>query len=113
MATISIRVDDTLKKQAETLFSELGLTLSTATTAFYKQAVRQDGMPFRLSLRRNRRVKTEKTVAKKQRLSPLNWDAFDQLHEDFKGVAEELGNPSEEEIQSWVDEVRYPQEKKA
>ena len=25
----------------------------------------------------------------------------------FKGVAEELGNPSEEKIQSWVDEVRY------
>ena len=25
----------------------------------------------------------------------------------FAGVAEELGNPSEEEIQSWIDEVRY------
>jgi len=25
----------------------------------------------------------------------------------FKGVAEELGNPSEDEIQSWVNEVRY------
>jgi AbrB family looped-hinge helix DNA binding protein len=25
----------------------------------------------------------------------------------FAGVAEELGNPSEEEIQSWVDEIRY------
>jgi len=25
----------------------------------------------------------------------------------FSGVAEKLGNPSEDEIQSWVDEVRY------
>ena len=25
----------------------------------------------------------------------------------FAGIAEELGNPSEEDIQSWVDEVRY------
>ena len=25
----------------------------------------------------------------------------------FRGIAEELGNPDEDEIQSWVDEVRY------
>jgi AbrB family looped-hinge helix DNA binding protein len=25
----------------------------------------------------------------------------------FEGIAEELGNPSEAEIQSWVDEIRY------
>ena len=25
----------------------------------------------------------------------------------FAGVAEGLGNPDEEEIQSWVDEIRY------
>jgi AbrB family looped-hinge helix DNA binding protein len=25
----------------------------------------------------------------------------------FVGLAEELGNPSEDEIKSWVDEVRY------
>jgi len=25
----------------------------------------------------------------------------------FEGVAEELGNPSEGDIQSWVDDVRY------
>ena len=25
----------------------------------------------------------------------------------FAGVAEGLGNPNEEEVQSWVDEIRY------
>ena len=30
-----------------------------------------------------------------------------KAQEAFKGVAEKLGNPSEEDIQSWVDEVRY------
>ena len=30
----------------------------------------------------------------------------------FIGVAEELGNPTEDEIQSWVDEVRYSREMK-
>jgi DNA-damage-inducible protein J len=46
MANINIRVDDTLKKQAEHVFSELGLSLSAATTIFYKQAVRYGGIPF-------------------------------------------------------------------
>ena len=27
--------------------------------------------------------------------------------ESFKGVAEGLNNPDEDEIQSWVDEIRY------
>jgi len=34
-------------------------------------------------------------------------DAIIKAQKAFKGIAEELGNPSEDEIQSWVDEVRY------
>ncbi len=48
MANLNIRVDDTLKKQAEMIFSDLGLTLSTATTMFLKQVVRHNGIPFEL-----------------------------------------------------------------
>ena len=29
----------------------------------------------------------------------------------FSGVAESLGNPSEDEIQSWVSEIRYEKDK--
>ena len=50
MANLNIRVDDTLKKQAETIFSELGLSLSAATTIFLKQVVRYNGIPFELRL---------------------------------------------------------------
>ncbi len=48
MANLNIRVDDTLKKQAETIFSELGINLSVATTMFLKQVVRYNGIPFEL-----------------------------------------------------------------
>jgi LPS O-antigen subunit length determinant protein (WzzB/FepE family) len=34
-------------------------------------------------------------------------NAIRKAQEAFAGVAEELGNPGEEEIQSWVDEIRY------
>lgn len=50
MANVNIRVDDELKKQAETIFSELGLSLSTATNVFYRQVVRSGGIPFDLKI---------------------------------------------------------------
>ena len=37
--------------------------------------------------------------------------AIREAQQAFSGVAEKLGNPSEEEIQSWVDDVRYGDDK--
>ena len=34
-------------------------------------------------------------------------NAIRKAQKAFEGVAKELGNPSEDEIQSWVDEIRY------
>lgn len=50
MATtnITVRMDTELKKQAETLFSELGLSMSAAITVFMKQAVYEHGIPFQV-----------------------------------------------------------------
>jgi AbrB family looped-hinge helix DNA binding protein len=33
--------------------------------------------------------------------------AIYEVQQAFSGVAESLGNPTEEDIQSWVDEIRY------
>ena len=41
MANVSIRMDDNLKKQAEDLFNDLGMNLTTAFTIFVKQAIRE------------------------------------------------------------------------
>ena len=48
MATtnINIRVDSDLKAQAEELFSDLGMNMSTAIIMFLKSAVSHDGIPF-------------------------------------------------------------------
>lgn len=52
MATtnISIRMDETLKKQADILFNELGMNVSTAFNIFVRQSVREGRIPFELSL---------------------------------------------------------------
>lgn len=51
MATtsITIRMDEELKKQAETLFDEIGMNMTTAFTIFAKAAVRQQKIPFELA----------------------------------------------------------------
>ena len=52
MATtnVTIRMDKELKTQADELFSELGLSLSTAIGVFCRQAVRLGKIPFELAV---------------------------------------------------------------
>lgn len=47
---LNIRIDTELKKQAEQLFSELGMNMTTAINVFVRQAVRQGGIPFAINL---------------------------------------------------------------
>ena len=52
MATtnISIRMDSDLKAQADALFSELGMNLSTAFNIFVRQSLRDGGIPFEIKM---------------------------------------------------------------
>ena len=45
---LCIRIDTELKTEAETLFSELGMNLTTAITVFFRQAVRESRIPFEI-----------------------------------------------------------------
>lgn len=47
---VNIRMDEGLKKEAEHLFSELGLNMTTAVNIFVRQAVRQGKIPFELAV---------------------------------------------------------------
>ena len=46
---VTLRVDEDLKKQADVLFSELGLNLTTAFNIFLRQSVREQQIPFQVS----------------------------------------------------------------
>lgn len=46
---VTLRVDEDLKKQADILFSELGLNLTTAFNIFLRQSVREQQIPFRVT----------------------------------------------------------------
>ena len=50
MAVVStnIKIESELKQDAQKLFESLGMTLSTAVNIFLRQAVREQGIPFRI-----------------------------------------------------------------
>ena len=47
--SITIRMDEQLKKQVEVLFDDMGLNMTTAITIFAKAVVRQGKIPFEIT----------------------------------------------------------------
>ena len=57
MATINIRVDENIKREANELLEELGLDMSTAMNLFLRQMINHGGIPF--EIRRPNKVTLE------------------------------------------------------
>ena len=45
---ISIRIDTRIKQEAERLFDKLGMSVSGAINIFFRQAIRQQAIPFEI-----------------------------------------------------------------
>ena len=45
---LTIRIDENIKRDAEILFNNIGLTMSAAINVFFRQAVREQAIPFEL-----------------------------------------------------------------
>ena len=48
--TLSVRMDDTLKKEFDQVCNDLGLTMTTAITILAKKMAREKRIPFEVSL---------------------------------------------------------------
>lgn len=47
---VTIRMDENDKKNVEKLFSDLGLTMNAAFNMFAKQAIREQAIPFKITM---------------------------------------------------------------
>ncbi len=47
---LNIRTDKEVKENAERLFEQLGLNMTTAINMFLRQAIRENGIPFEITL---------------------------------------------------------------
>lgn len=48
---VTIRMDENLKKQADDVFGELGMSFTTAVNVFTKQVIRDRAIPFQITAR--------------------------------------------------------------
>jgi DNA-damage-inducible protein J len=56
LASLNIKIDRNLKKEADELFGEMGMTLTTAVNVFVRQAVHERAIPFRIHVDDDREV---------------------------------------------------------
>lgn len=84
---ISIRMDSDLKAQADVLFGELGMNLTTAFNIFVRQSIREGGIPFEISIRQPQK-ETIAAMLEAERIakdpSVRGYDDLDELFADLK-----------------------------
>lgn len=80
-STISARIDPDVKKRAERIFRELGLTSSQAITLFYKQVELQQGLPFIVKIPNT--LTTETLEAARSRKDLVSFNTAEDLFEDL------------------------------
>ena len=82
---ISIRMDSQLKEEADSLFAQLGMNISTAFNVFVRQSIREGGIPFEVSLN-----PTEKTVRALLEAKAIADDPSVRGYEDVNELLAEL-----------------------
>lgn len=78
--------EEELKKQAEELFSDLGLNMTTALTAFVKQVVREQRIPFIIS----RDIPNEEMKQTIKEIQQLKKDPNKKKYSSFSDLLEEV-----------------------
>lgn len=83
---VNIRMNAELKKQAETLFGELGMNLTTAFNIFVRQSLRQGGIPFTVSLNEPNKETMDAMLEAKRISKDENVKGYRDLEALFKDL---------------------------
>lgn len=88
MATtnVTIRMDSDLKADAEAIFGEMGMNLSTAFNVFVRQVIRDGGMPFKITVGRP----NKETIAALLEAERLTYDPNAKRYTDLDELFEDL-----------------------
>ncbi len=91
MATLQVRMEDSMKSAADSLFTALGLDTSTAVRMFLTAAIEHNGIPFDIKRLSNRKPNAELREA----MEDIRQNR--SLHGSFMTVDDAVRSMSEEE----------------
>ena len=87
---LTIRIDENLKKEAETLFDKVGLTMTSAIVIYFRQAILEQAIPFQIKAR----IGDEETIQ------------FHHLIDSIRAENEKRGFLTEDEINQEIQNYR-------
>ena len=82
--SMSIRLDSEVKEQAQQVFSNLGMDMTTAINIFLRQAIQYQGLPFDVRLDENRKLLEVLTDLDQNRNVSQSFESVSDLMEDLR-----------------------------
>ncbi|HHA9358329.1 TPA: type II toxin-antitoxin system RelB/DinJ family antitoxin [Streptococcus pneumoniae] len=82
--SMSIRLDSEIKEQAQQVFSNLGMDMTTAINIFLRQAIQYQGLPFDVRLDENRKLLQVLTDLDQNRNMSQSFESVSDLMEDLR-----------------------------
>ena len=82
--SMSIRLDSEVKEQAQQVFSNLGMDMTTAINIFLRQAIQYQGLTFDVRLDENRKLLQVLTDLDQNRNMSQSFESVSDLMEDLR-----------------------------
>ncbi|CMU32956.1 addiction module antitoxin%2C RelB/DinJ family [Streptococcus pneumoniae] len=82
--SMSIRLDSEVKEQAQQVFSNLGMDMTTAINIFLRQAIQYQGLPFDVRLDENRKLLQVLTDLDQNRNMSQSFESVSDLMDDLR-----------------------------
>ena len=85
---VTIRMDESMKRQADELFSDLGMSLTRAITVFLRQSLREQAIPFQIK----RNMPNRDTLEAIEEVKHLKNDPNKKTYNSFDEILREIEN---------------------
>ncbi|EID28095.1 type II toxin-antitoxin system RelB/DinJ family antitoxin [Streptococcus oralis subsp. dentisani] len=82
--SMSIRLDSEVKEQAQQVFNNLGMDMTTAINIFLRQAIQYQGLPFDVRLDESRKLLEVLTDLDQNRNMSQSFESVSDLMEDLR-----------------------------
>jgi len=88
--TINVRVDETIKRNVEQLFDNMGMNISTAVNIFFRQCLMEEALPFQPKIKRTSLSEALKEAQEQAKENGASGMAMDEINSIVAEVRREM-----------------------